>query len=74
MKKDAARLRAELLWEASCERLRNALLRAPDDQTPLNTPADQAAAIRLVRDALDQLEAALRIDLAADDDRDTGSD
>jgi hypothetical protein len=55
-----ARLRAKLLWEVTCERLRNAL--EPPAGAPEGSPATLAEAYRLAHGALEAVRQAFDID------------
>ncbi|RZL93243.1 MAG: hypothetical protein EOP82_08055 [Variovorax sp.] len=61
-----ARRRGILVWEAACERLKNALHAAP--HMPTATPEQVVEALRLSHKALDELELAF----APEDATDTG--
>lgn len=57
---DMARRRGLLVWDAACERLKNALHAAP--HMPPATPEQVVEALRLARKALDELELAFAPD------------
>jgi hypothetical protein len=54
-----AQLRATLMWEAACEKLRNALHPRPD--APAMGPAEFATAIQLARQGLDAIRDAFEV-------------
>lgn len=53
---DMARRRGLLVWDAACERLKNALHAPP--HLPPATPEQVAEALRMARKTLDELEQA----------------
>jgi len=55
-----AQLRARLLWEAACERLRNSL--QPPKGAPESTSDEQLEAYRLAQEALEAIRQAFDID------------
>jgi len=55
-----AQLRATLMWEAACEKLRNALHPRPD--TPAMADTELATAIKLAREGLDAIRDAFEVE------------